>query len=71
LYGVQRDGRLVALAGLPTTQAEPALEHWLTGRFEAATTYDANACPALTDQPAPVTCSEPLPERIRPPLDAM
>jgi serine/threonine-protein kinase len=35
LYGVQRDGRLVALAGLPTTQAEPALEHWLTGWFEA------------------------------------
>jgi hypothetical protein len=36
-----------------------------------ATTYDANACPELTDKPAPAACSEPLPERVRPPLDAM
>jgi hypothetical protein len=46
LYGARRDGRLVALAGLPTTQAEPALEHWLTGWFEAESERIAQAADA-------------------------
>jgi hypothetical protein len=35
------------------------------------TTYEANACPLLTNMPAPLECSDPSPERIRPPLDAL